>query len=78
MVMLGTMLQSASWYVAMDRVCEDATREKMRISATYVLNRSICDYCDCRKMAVGIDCNNNNVEAKGLDKEHIRGNNLFV
>ena len=27
-------------------------------------------------MSVGIDCNNNNVKAKGLDKEHIRGNNF--
>ena len=27
-------------------------------------------------MSVGIDCNTNNVKAKGLDKEHIQGNNF--
>ena len=53
MVVLGTMLQSTSWYISTDRVCEDAPRKEMRISTTYVLSRSICDYCGCRKWLLG-------------------------
>ena len=47
MVQFGTLLQSESRYVAMDRVYEDAPSERMRISATCVLSRSVGDYCDC-------------------------------